>query len=60
MPVRIRAVIRRSDRIKVVNKTRDEEYELDHALSERQVEVILEGSLINLLRKAHDHARASS
>jgi aconitate hydratase len=48
----IRTAIARIGTIRVMNKTRDEEYELHHGLSERQVEIILEGSLINLLRKA--------
>jgi aconitate hydratase len=51
----IRTAIARIGTIRVMNKTRDEEYELHHGLSERQVEVILEGSLINLLRKARGH-----
>jgi aconitate hydratase len=48
----IRNTLQQGDRLQVRNKTRDEEYELEHALSGRQVEVVLEGSLINLLRKA--------
>jgi aconitate hydratase len=56
----IRTALAQSNRIKVQNKTRNEEYELDHALSKRQVEVILEGSLINLLRKAKGHDMASA
>jgi aconitate hydratase len=51
----IRTAIARTGTIRAMNKTRDEEYELHHGLSERQVEVILEGSLINLLRKAPGH-----
>jgi aconitate hydratase len=56
----IRTAIARTGTIRVMNKTRDEEYELHHGLSERQVEVILEGSLINLLRKARGHDVASA
>jgi aconitate hydratase len=55
----IRTAIARSNKIRVMNKTRNEEYELEHNLSERQVEIILEGSLINLLHKAHGHDVAS-
>jgi aconitate hydratase len=51
----IRTAIARTGTIRVMNKTREEEYELHHSLSARQVEVILEGSLINLLRKARGH-----
>ncbi len=37
--------------VKVVNITKGETYETEHSLSERQVKMILAGSLINLLRK---------
>jgi len=48
----IRTAITQGNSVKVQNKTRNEEYKLKHSLSGRQVEIILEGSLINLLRKS--------
>ena len=38
-------------RIRITNKTKNETYETEHALSERQLEMVLEGSLINVVRK---------
>jgi predicted aconitate hydratase len=38
-------------RIRIANKTKNETYETKHTLSERQIEMILEGSLINVVRK---------
>jgi aconitate hydratase len=38
-------------RIRITNKTKDETYETEHTLSKRQIEMILEGSLINVVRK---------
>lgn len=35
--------------IKVVNTTKNETYETEHTLSERQIEMVLAGSLINLI-----------
>jgi aconitate hydratase len=55
----IRTAIAQGNSVKVTNKTRDEEYKLVHALSKRQVEMVLEGSLINLLGKRHSPDRPS-
>jgi aconitate hydratase len=41
------------NRFTVNNKTRKETYKLSHTLSSRQVEMILEGGLINVVRKRH-------
>jgi aconitate hydratase len=49
----IRRILRRGNRITVTNKTKNETYHTQHALSERQIEMILEGSLINVVRKRH-------
>jgi aconitate hydratase len=38
-------------RIRITNKTKDETYETEHTLSSRQTEMVLEGSLINVVRK---------
>lgn len=37
--------------IYVHNKSRDEKYEMSHTLTTRQIEMVLEGSLINVVRK---------
>ena len=47
----LRAAIGRQDFIQVTNKTKDESYRLRHGLSGRQIEMMLEGSLINVARK---------
>jgi aconitate hydratase len=38
-------------RIRITNKTRNETYETQHILSIRQIEMVMEGSLINVVRK---------
>ena len=38
-------------RIRITNNTKNETYETEHTLSRRQIEMILEGSLINVVRK---------
>ncbi|ADE14629.1 aconitate hydratase [Nitrosococcus halophilus Nc 4] len=47
----VRNAIQRGEKLTVSNKTKQEDYELRHSMSPRQVEMILEGSLINLIRK---------
>ncbi len=42
--------IRSGGGVLVKNRTKDESYELAHALSERQIEMILAGSLLNVVR----------
>lgn len=49
--VDIRRVLSQGKRIRITNKTKNENYETEHALSERQLEMVLEGSLINVVRK---------
>jgi aconitate hydratase len=44
------AIQKGNDVIIVRNKTKDELYETDHTMSERQVEMVLAGSLINLVK----------
>jgi aconitate hydratase len=44
-------MLRRGNQISVTNKTKKETYPTRHALSERQIEMIAEGSLINVVRK---------
>ncbi|MFH0340651.1 MAG: aconitate hydratase [Chromatiales bacterium] len=47
----IRAAIQQGSQVKVINKTKGETYLGEHALTGRQVEMILSGSLLNLMRK---------
>ena len=47
----VRHRLRRGDEVSVTNKTKKQTYHSRHTLSERQVEMILEGSLINVVRK---------
>ena len=47
----IRAAIPQGIQVKVINKTKGETYLAEHALTGRQVEMILSGSLLNLMRK---------
>ncbi|MCP4632197.1 MAG: hypothetical protein GY855_04670 [candidate division Zixibacteria bacterium] len=47
----VREALKKSDEIVVSNMTRDEKYNTRHDMSERQVELILDGGLINNLRK---------
>jgi aconitate hydratase len=49
--VDIRRALSQGKRIRITNKTKNETYETEHALSERQLEMVLEGSLINVVRK---------
>ena len=47
----VRDAIRKRHKITVINKTRNESYEVKHSMSSRQIEMVLEGSLLNLVRK---------
>jgi aconitate hydratase len=49
----VREVITHGQQLKGVNQTKHETYVLEHAMSPRQVEMILAGSLINLFRERH-------
>jgi aconitate hydratase len=49
--VDIRRVLSQGNQIRIANKTKNETYETEHALSERQLEMVMEGSLINVVRK---------
>jgi aconitate hydratase len=47
----LREAIRRGNQVKVRNKAKGETYATVHVMTERQVEMVLAGSLINLLRE---------
>jgi aconitate hydratase len=49
--VDIRQVLRQGNPVRFRNKTKNEVYETEHTLTERQIEMILEGSLINVVKK---------
>jgi aconitate hydratase len=46
----VREGITRGTSIKITNRTKNEIYESEHAMSDRQVKMVLAGSLINLMR----------
>jgi aconitate hydratase len=48
---KIRQSIDQTARIQVLNRTRNESYPTQHILSKRQVDMITEGSLINVVRR---------
>lgn len=47
----VRTAIRRGSTLKVINLTRNETYSVEHPLTPRQVDMVLAGSLINLVRQ---------
>ncbi len=47
----VRTIIQQGKTVPVLNKTTGEQYQAEHAMTDRQVEMILEGSLINVIRK---------
>ncbi len=47
----VREAIQKYGPIEVRNETRSKRYQLEHALSERAIEIILGGSLINVLKR---------
>jgi aconitate hydratase len=46
----VRNIIQKRTVIKIMNKTKDESYDAGHAMSDRQINMVLEGSLINLVK----------
>jgi aconitate hydratase len=46
----IRNSIKRRKDLNVINRTKDENYKVEHAMSGRQIEMVLAGSLINLVK----------
>ena len=47
----VRNAIRKGNRVQLINPTKNETYETEHLLSPYQVETILAGSLINLIKQ---------
>lgn len=52
----VRNAIRNGKRVEVINRTRDQRYETEHSLSERQVETVLAGGLISHFSERVAHA----
>ena len=50
-----RNTIRQGNRVTVINQTRNETYETEHPMTLRQVEMVLAGSLINLVRQKNEN-----
>jgi aconitate hydratase len=48
-----REAIRHGNQLRVINQTKHEAYVTEHAMTARQVKMILAGSLINLFRARH-------
>jgi aconitate hydratase len=51
----LREAIRSGNQVKVMNKTKGETYITEHAMTDRQVKMVLAGSLINLMRERQNH-----
>jgi aconitate hydratase len=49
--VDVRNIIQNGKTLTVINETKKREYSVEHALSRRQVEMVLQGSLITVIRK---------
>lgn len=49
----VHAALRQGHELRVINRTRDEAYQVLHSLSQRQIEVLMQGSLINYVRHKH-------
>ena len=47
----VRNAIRKGSRVSVINLTKNETYKAEHSMTPRQVEMVLAGSLINLVRQ---------
>ena len=54
----IRSALQRGEPVRIVNQTKNQVYTARHKMSARQVEMILEGSLINKVRKKQSQQRA--
>jgi aconitate hydratase len=46
----VRSALQKGGRVSVRNVTRNEMYETRHSMSDRQIEIVLQGSLINIVR----------
>ena len=46
----VREAIQQGNQVEILNQRQDETYMVEHALTERQVQILLAGSLIDLFR----------
>jgi aconitate hydratase len=49
----VRSAIQKGRHVKVINTTKNQVYQTEHAMGTRQIQMILDGSLINVVRKKH-------
>ncbi|QSA98173.1 aconitate hydratase [Methylococcus sp. EFPC2] len=56
----LRDSIRQGNRVKVINRTKNETYEAEHRMTKRQVETVLAGGLINWVRASQRHTSSLS
>jgi len=49
----VRGAIQQGDQVTVLNKTKGETYVMQHIMSPRQLEMMIEGSLVNIYRERH-------
>jgi aconitate hydratase len=54
----LRETLKSGSRVKVVNLTRNETYTTQHAMSDRQVEMVLAGGMVNVVRGRRGYASA--
>jgi aconitate hydratase len=50
--------LKSDSRVKVVNLTRDETYTTEHSMSDREVEMVLAGGMVNVVRGRRAYASA--
>ncbi len=53
----VRNAIRKGNRVEVINLTKNETCETEHPMTPRQVEMVLAGSLINLVRQKNHNLK---
>jgi len=51
--VDVRKAVKAGKHLTINNKSKSETYEVEHAMSDRQVEMVIAGSLISVIRKKH-------
>ncbi len=47
----VRDCLKKGSRVEVHNKTRNRSFQTEHSLSQRQVQIVLAGSLISVVRE---------
>jgi aconitate hydratase len=55
----VRTALQHTQPVRILNQTKNQTYTVHHKMSPRQVEMILEGSLINKVRKKQNQQRAA-